>query len=422
MSTPNAKIIRTPTEAKGGVTPEELVLLKAHAAKWTANALSTEPVDNYELTRAIQDLYAAADLKKPRVVIVPSPLVMALAGGFAAAIDHIRKQKNVAVPANLGTIVKAAADAVLRDLGTSTTLAATLLATGEALGEQLDAPGNTTKADAEIVKFFLACARNWYSMYQGGNMWSWWDCYLTAYRDVLGLRLPQYEKYESWERCAKHGGFRMMHEEFCVVSDRPQVLLIDAENRPHCEDGPSHQWRDGWSLYHWHGVKVPAKAIEAPDTITADDVRQEENQEVRRILIERMGWEKFCAEAKMKVLAVDNLEAQFPALPVSELVTDGQRFVYDYRKGTEKAELLESIEFKDFEERPLRFVRVTDPSTSRQYILRVAHNCKTPYEGVGASFGMSEAAYKKDFFLRQGDVTLQPLATKTKVTGVSRHS
>jgi len=60
-----------------------------------------------------------------------------------------------------------------------------------------------------------------------------------------------------WEECVVHGGFRVLHEDFCMVSDFPEILLKDEQNRPHCENGPSHKWRDGWSLYHWHGVSIP---------------------------------------------------------------------------------------------------------------------------------------------------------------------
>lgn len=166
------------------------------------------------------------------------------------------------------------------------------------------------------------------------------------------------------------------------------------------------------NIYFFHGVEVPAFVVVKPEWITIDHIRNEENQEVRRIMIERMGWTRFCEQAKVSVLASDCLSAQFPALPVSELVHEGQRFVSHYRVGQEKADLLEASEFRDFEDRPLRFVRVTDPSTDRQYIIRVTHDCKTPYEGIGASFGMTEKQYKQSFYLRQGDVCLKPLHAK----------
>ena len=34
--------------------------------------------------------------------------------------------------------------------------------------------------------------------------------------------------------------------------------------------GPSYRWRDGWALYHWHGVQVTEDWIMQKDTLTAD--------------------------------------------------------------------------------------------------------------------------------------------------------
>lgn len=241
-------------------------------------------------------------------------------------------------------------------------------------------------------------------------MWASWDCYLSSWRDVLGLRLPEYGKYAAWEQCAIHGGFRAMHAEFCMVSDFPERLLVDIDNRPHCEEGPSHLWRDGWSLWHWHGVAVTEQIIMHPETITAAQVQAEENAEARRVMVERMGWDRYTAAAGVKVLHCDSIDAQFPAIPVSEAVEAGSRLVVSYRPGTETAELLECEHLTDFDDRPIRLVRLTDPSTGRRYTLRVAHNTKRCYEGVAASFGLTEKQYKGGGFRRQGDVMLKPLS------------
>ncbi len=134
--------------------------------------------------------------------------------------------------------------------------------------------------------------RRWERMYQGGNMWAAWDCYLTASRDILGLKLPQHKAYEHWEQAAIHGGFRLMHEEFCMVSDFPAAIHKDEQNRPHCATGPSHLWRDGWALYRWHGVEVPREWIEGRDTLDPKVVLAEQNAEKRRAGMEIIGWKR----------------------------------------------------------------------------------------------------------------------------------
>ena len=86
-----AKIVRRPDFAGGGITDAERAAMAEHVKLWTARAMRTDPIVPDRIGSAIRDLYAAAGLKAPRVVIVPSPIVMAFAGGFAAGIWWLRK-------------------------------------------------------------------------------------------------------------------------------------------------------------------------------------------------------------------------------------------------------------------------------------------------------------------------------------------
>ena len=66
--------------------------------------------------------------------------------------------------------------------------------------------------------------------------------------------------------------------------------------RLHCPDGPAMVFRDGYALYAWHGLTVPAALIETdPATWTIADVLGCENQERRRVMIERIGAERWAA-------------------------------------------------------------------------------------------------------------------------------
>lgn len=74
------KIIRRPDFAGGGLTEAERAAMAEHVKQWTARAFRTDPIEPDKITSAIHGMYRAAKLKEPRVVIVPSPLVMAIAG------------------------------------------------------------------------------------------------------------------------------------------------------------------------------------------------------------------------------------------------------------------------------------------------------------------------------------------------------
>ena len=136
-------------------------------------------------------------------------------------------------------------------------------------------------------------------------MWASACSYLGGFRDVLNLELPEHAKYQAYEDAARHGGFRVMHEEFCIISDFPEVIKKDEQNRPHCENGPSHRWRDGWSLYHWHGVKIPAEWIEKKEGLTPTIALTWENIEQRRAACEILGWSRIIDELKPKVIDED---------------------------------------------------------------------------------------------------------------------
>src|SRR3990167_7575076 len=87
-----SKLVRTPTRAEGGITPEEKSKMDAIAKKWIAKAFCTGDTEKEKLTQAIKDLYKVSGLKEPRVVIVPSPFVMACAYGLAAGWWYLRNK------------------------------------------------------------------------------------------------------------------------------------------------------------------------------------------------------------------------------------------------------------------------------------------------------------------------------------------
>src|SRR3990167_423590 len=162
----------------------------------------------------------------------------------------------------------------------------------------------------------LSCARAWHRMYQGGNMWAYYESYLSACRDVLGLHLKEHAAYAHWEQAAIHGGFRIMHPEICMVSDFPEIIRKDAQNRPHCADGPSHRWRDGWELYHWHGVAVSRHWIMGREFVDVAEILREENTEKRRA-----GMEIFSSARAQPNPAIGTLlRADLPGAPGTQFL------------------------------------------------------------------------------------------------------
>ena len=380
-----SKIVRTPTRATGGITPDEKARMDEHAKLWIARAFRTDPIEPDKIIPAIEGIYAAAKLKKPRVVIAPSPMVMAFAYGASAAIWHNRgvdmtratdratrtatdsatdSATRTATDSATATATLSATDSATRSATLSATYNATLSATDSATRS---ATGNTETAAALACmqlggELGLECARRWGSVYQGGNMWAGYDCYLTACRDILGLRLPEHDAYAHWEQAAIHGGFRVMHPEFCIVSDFPEFIKIDDQNRAHCETGPSHRWRDGWSLYHWHGVSIPAEWIEDKASLTPQIALTWSNVEQRRAACEILGWAEILSALDAKIIHADD-DPQIGSIVEVTIPEIGRE----------------------------RFLRVTC-GTGREFALPVPPTIKTAIEAQAWTYGFDDPA------------------------------
>lgn len=93
----------------------------------------------------------------------------------------------------------------------------------------------------------------------------------------------------------------------------------------------------------WRGVIVDEHIAFHPETITAQQVLEERNAERRRVMLERMGYEHFVAEARVQVLH------------------------QDWDAGGERRLL--RVLFQGDE--PLVCLGVRCPSTGRRYLIRV---------------------------------------------------
>jgi len=93
----------------------------------------------------------------------------------------------------------------------------------------------------------------------------------------------------------------------------------------------------------WRGVPVDRRIVFHPETITSNDILQERNAEVRRVMLERVGFERFMELANAEILDAD-------------LDKGGERKLL--RVAMQGDEAIVCVSFKC-------------PSTGRRYVLRV---------------------------------------------------
>lgn len=210
-------------------------------------------------------------------------------------------------------------------------------------------------------------------MCNGGNMSADAVGIISFLRHVVKLPLD-YSKWHHYEEAAIHGGWRFMHPQFCIVVDFPERLLIDAQNRPHCADGPSHRWRDGYQIFHWHGLRIdPAHEWIITDKakITKHAILAERNSELRRAMCEIVGWNNAIAMLGGKIVSRDEIHGQ-------------RRELLDIDLGRETARLI-------------RLVNGTaeEDGTRREFIEGVPPNVATPHDAEAWQYGISAQWYKE---------------------------
>ena len=296
------------------LTEEHRAQFPAWRDRWIANAMSTEAMtddDRAKCIEAVNGMYRAANLAPPKhIVFVPSPFVLAFAGGFAAARWHLSKtgaQKAAIEATDAATY--AATDAATRAATDAATYAATDAATYAASRDYSRwyvLPGDMRACAEElgVGDFGLRCAAMAHRMWSGGNQWSAWDSYLTFFQDVAKLPLD-YSAYNHWRVLAEHSGPRIVHPDFWMISDRPAVLKVDEQNQPHCEDGPFCEWRDGSQLYAWHGARLPARWIRERQTIDPTEILREQNVELRAAGASCIGWPRMLSALDYKIIDAD---------------------------------------------------------------------------------------------------------------------
>jgi len=109
-----------------------------------------------------------------------------------------------------------------------------------------------------------------------------------------------------WETTARSSSWWWPMIGLVVLTERPSNVSVDGEGRLHDERGPALGYRDGWGVWSIHGVRVTPKIVEHPESLTVQEIRDEPNVEVRRVMLERFGADRFMAESNAELIGEDD--------------------------------------------------------------------------------------------------------------------
>lgn len=184
---------------------------------------------------------------------------------------------------------------------------------------------------------------------------SWVDFCIS----VLNLEFDR-PLYSAFKSLVENCGWIYPFEKMCFVCDRPIQLHFDSEYLLHALCQPAVEFADKFSVYSYRGVRLPETIGQVPpQSWQASWLLTEQNAEVRRVLIQAIGYPKICQELE--------------ATELDKWVATGG---YPYQEYT----LLKIENNIDIE--PIYLLKMTCPSTGHLHALRVPPKVRSAKEAI----------------------------------------
>lgn len=323
--------------------------LAAVAAEWLAYGLMSTPAQRSEAEAGVRLAYEVAGLTAPEELIwCDSPLAGARAAGYASA------RAGASVRNAVRTVPWAAARAELTGnlgpAGWSRHWAASAQQTWQLLTDRIVTPVRT-RLEAELGDARLTLLDAVYGQHDAA--------WLGAFSAAPALR--------GLAEVARTAGWWWPYERLVILTERPVALHRDNLGRLHRGDGPALGYPDGWSLYAWRGMPIPPEVAARLPQLTVAEIQDESNAEVRRVMLEHFGFERYLRESGARKLHTDEFGVLWQvAIPGDEPLT-----------------MVEVIN------------ATPEPDGSRRtYFLRVPPRTTTAREGVAWTFGLDEDSYQ----------------------------
>jgi len=161
-------------------------------------------------------------------------------------------------------------------------------------------------------------------------------------------------------------GWAVLFWDWAFISARPEFFRLDDQRRLHCETGAAVRYPDGFSVFAIHGVRVPEKVVLTPESITVQQIESEDNAEVRRVMIQRCGLERYLVDSGAEEIHRDD-------------------FGILYRKDSPVDEPLVMVKIVNFTPEP--------DGSFKDYFLRVPPEMERARQAVAWTFGKEENDY-----------------------------
>ncbi|PMB15214.1 DUF6745 domain-containing protein [Fischerella thermalis] len=361
---------------------EQENLVPIYQRKWRNIALSTQRVDRKKAAEAVKEVYAFCGLATPEVVFCESP--------YEAMSKALPSCENLIIPSLVQRLLQLRLRilklfpaqaryyqdpiAIQRpdniNVHIHTTLYYQFLSYMKSLEQQLNTDlGYLVELEIEVNLSALyhqlqnELGKQYDSNFIPAATFCSYCSWLEFWKSALNYTADQ-ELLQLFQSLAKSCGWIFPYKRVAVVCDRPTKLCFDSNNRLHAEGETAIEFADGYNLYAYHGITLPEKYGKLhPQQWQAQWLLQEDNAELRRVLIQGIGYARI----------IEQLQA-------SELDR--------YREYT-----LLKIE-NDVDIEPIYLLKMTCPSTGYIHVLRVPPNVQSAQEAITwANWGIAPTEF-----------------------------
>ncbi len=143
------------------------------------------------------------------------------------------------------------------------------------------------------------------------------------------------------------------------LCERPLTCTLSERFQLHNDSGPALTYSDGLAQYIWNDIVVPEKVILEKDSISVEEIEKETNVEIRRVMLEIYGEERYVRDSGIEAVHEDATGIL-------------------YRKEFSNDEALVMVKVINSSPEP--------DGTFKHYFLRVPPDIKTAQEAVAWTF------------------------------------
>jgi hypothetical protein len=332
------------------------IQLAARSDAWLEVGLSNEPADRAAAEKGVLLAYESAGLPAPqRILWAGSPLA---AARIVAALDDPGVSVRPRVRSRPWAHARQELMARLGPAGFTRHWIATTRRPWQQLVDRIAAPlRNRLGAHftAEGGERADLCRHSLLDAILGQHDAAWLGAFDADDPGLAGL-----------VQVARGAGWWWAFERVAVVSERHVEVHRDNLGRLHRAEGPAVSYPDGYGVHSWRGMPIPPEVVGELATLTVARIQAEANAELRRVMLEHFGFERYLRESGAKRQHADD----FGTLWRVEM------------PGDEPLVMVEVIN------------STAEPDGSfRTYFLRVPPQTGTAREGVAWTFGLTAQDY-----------------------------